>query len=181
MQVKNELAKIRSGSMDFEKQIGDGMKSFDQDIDWLKAMGIGANESEQPGDPAPTSTTAGSVDSGGTYAEPDSGTSGGVVSSQQVYKYLRSKNISHVHALGITANILGESDFRIGADEAGDGSRESVFSNIHSHLESKHSYKQFLTTKPTGKVRLTLLLVKDHHHNILALTSNLQSKQQSGG
>ena len=126
MEVKNELARVRSGSMEFEKQIDDGMKSFDQDINWLKAMGLDSDESEKPGDPAPTSSgsadSAGSVDSGGIYAEPDSGTSGGVVSSQQVYKYLRSKNISHIHALGITANILGESDFRIGADEAGDGS-----------------------------------------------------------
>ena len=33
------------------------------------------------------------------------------------------KNISHNHALGITANVLGESGFKIDADEAGDGSR----------------------------------------------------------
>ena len=65
--------------------------------------------------PAPTAAPA-------TQSPPPSESTGGVVSAQQVYQYLKSKGISHVHALGITANILGESDFRIAADETGDGS-----------------------------------------------------------
>ena len=72
------------------------------------------------------STTQGSQDQqtqgGEQYSEPETG-SGKVISGQQLYQYLRSKNISHNHALGITANVLGESGFRIDADEAGDGSR----------------------------------------------------------
>jgi hypothetical protein len=62
------------------------------------------------------------VDSrGGAFQGPE--TSGGTVTPQQIYSYLRSKNISHIHALGIVANILGESGFRVDADEAGNGSK----------------------------------------------------------
>ena len=72
------------------------------------------------------STTQGSqgqqTEGGEQYSEPETG-SGQVISGQQLYQYLRSKNISHNHALGITANVLGESGFRIDADEAGDGSK----------------------------------------------------------
>ena len=61
----------------------------------------------------------------GAYVEPGQGNypggTGGTVSPQQIYSYLRSKNISHIHALGITANILGESGFRVDADETGKG------------------------------------------------------------
>ena len=62
------------------------------------------------------------LEGGEQYSEPETG-SGQVISGQQLYQYLRSKNISHNHALGITANVLGESGFKIDADEAGDGSR----------------------------------------------------------
>ena len=72
------------------------------------------------------STTQGSqgqqTEGGEQYSEPETG-SGQVISGQQLYQYLRSKNISHNHALGITANVLGESGFKIDADEAGDGSK----------------------------------------------------------
>jgi ribosomal protein L27 len=54
----------------------------------------------------------------GAYAGQE--TSGGKVSSQAVYSYLKSKGMSHNHALGITANILGESGFQMGAQEKGD-------------------------------------------------------------
>jgi murein DD-endopeptidase MepM/ murein hydrolase activator NlpD len=47
-------------------------------------------------------------------------TSGGRVSPQAVYSYLRSKGIGHIHAMGILANIEGESGFQIGAQEKGD-------------------------------------------------------------
>ena len=47
-------------------------------------------------------------------------TSGGRVSSQAVYSYLKSLGVSEIHALGILANIQGESGFQIGAQEKGD-------------------------------------------------------------
>lgn len=65
----------------------------------------------------------GSVD---TYTgEPFTGqevSDGGKVNPQAIYSYLRSKGIDHIHAMGIVANIEGESGFRMGADETGDGS-----------------------------------------------------------
>jgi hypothetical protein len=47
-------------------------------------------------------------------------TSGGRVSPQAAYSYLRSKGVSHIHTMGILANIEGESGFQIGAQEKGD-------------------------------------------------------------
>ncbi len=47
-------------------------------------------------------------------------TSGGRVSPQAVYSYLKSLGVSEIHALGILANIEGESGFQIGAQEKGD-------------------------------------------------------------
>jgi murein DD-endopeptidase MepM/ murein hydrolase activator NlpD len=47
-------------------------------------------------------------------------TSGGRVSPQAVYSYIRSKGVSHTHTMGILANIEGESGFQIGAQEKGD-------------------------------------------------------------
>jgi murein DD-endopeptidase MepM/ murein hydrolase activator NlpD len=49
-------------------------------------------------------------------------TSSGVLNPQAAYSHLRQMGISHIHALGILANIQGESSFRIGADESGNGS-----------------------------------------------------------
>ena len=48
-----------------------------------------------------------------------SSSSGGTVSPQEVYSYLKSKGMSDNQALGITANIKGESGFRIGISEDG--------------------------------------------------------------
>ena len=49
----------------------------------------------------------------------NSSSSGGTVSPQEVYSYLKSKGMSDNQALGITANIKGESGFRIGISEDG--------------------------------------------------------------
>ena len=59
----------------------------------------------------------------GGYTEPSGGVSNGRVNPQAVYQYLRSLGVSHIHSMGILANIQGESGFRVAADEAGDGSR----------------------------------------------------------
>ncbi len=81
----------------------------------------------------------------GAYAGEE--TSGGTVSSQAVYSYLKSKGMSHNHALGITANILGESGFKIGAQEKGD-SKSGVglfqYSNVRkpAFLKAVPDYKK---------------------------------------
>lgn len=55
-----------------------------------------------------------------TFAGPET-TSSGVLNPQAAYAHLRQIGVSHIHALGILANIQGESSFRIGADETGKG------------------------------------------------------------
>jgi hypothetical protein len=73
-------------------------------------------------------------------------TSGGFVSPQAVYSYLKSKGMSDNHALGITANIKGESDFEIGVGERGN-SRSGVglfqYSNVRkpAFLRAVPDYK----------------------------------------
>jgi murein DD-endopeptidase MepM/ murein hydrolase activator NlpD len=63
----------------------------------------------------------------GAYATPppytgEETTAGGkVVNPQAVYAYLRQLGVPHIHAVGIVANIKGESGFRIDADETGRG------------------------------------------------------------
>ena len=110
-------------------QVNNVGKSFGESYElitkpFVDEQGLGTYSGQpipQPGSgaaaaPAPTAAAP------ATQSPPPSESTGGVVSAQQVYQYLKSKGISHVHALGITANILGESDFRIAADETGDGS-----------------------------------------------------------
>jgi hypothetical protein len=63
----------------------------------------------------------------GAYAEPppytgkETTAGGKVVTPQAVYSYLRELGVPHIHAVGILANIKGESGFRIDADETGKG------------------------------------------------------------
>jgi len=49
----------------------------------------------------------------------EAGTSGGSVSPQTVYSYLKSKGLGHNHIMGIIAGIDGESSFQIGIQEKG--------------------------------------------------------------
>jgi hypothetical protein len=48
-----------------------------------------------------------------------SGVSGGTVDKNTVYSYIKSKGLSHNHAMGILAGIDGESSFQIGVQEKG--------------------------------------------------------------
>lgn len=63
----------------------------------------------------------------GQYTEPKDEMSGGRVSPQLVYQYLRFKGLSHAHAMGILANIEGESKFRVGAKSGDDGGAGGLF------------------------------------------------------
>lgn len=55
----------------------------------------------------------------GAYEESAPSSSGGTVSPQTVYSYLKSKGLSHNHIMGIIAGIDGESSFQIGVQEKG--------------------------------------------------------------
>lgn len=56
-----------------------------------------------------------------SYSGRETTAGGKVLSPQAAYAYIRQLGVSHIHALGILANIKGESGFRIDADETGKG------------------------------------------------------------
>ena len=56
-----------------------------------------------------------------SYSGQETTAGGKVLSPQAAYAYIRQLGVSHIHALGILANIKGESGFRIDADETGKG------------------------------------------------------------
>lgn len=65
--------------------------------------------------------------------------SGGRVNPQAVYQYLRSKGLSHIHAMGILANIQGESGFQIGVTEKG-GSRQGIGLFQYTYPSRKNAF-----------------------------------------
>lgn len=122
-ELDKAVDKTRSGVLGADQQFKQMIEDLNN-FDLLKALGLRTApgpDGENRGDRPPSRSDAG-LDSGGGFTEPDSKISGGKVSDRQVYQYLRSKGVSHIHAMGITANILGESGFNPAADEAGDGS-----------------------------------------------------------
>jgi murein DD-endopeptidase MepM/ murein hydrolase activator NlpD len=56
-----------------------------------------------------------------SYSGQETTAGGKVLNPQAAYAYIRQLGVSHIHALGILANIKGESEFRIDADETGKG------------------------------------------------------------
>jgi len=77
----------------------------------------------------------------------EAGTSGGSVSPQTVYSYLKSKGLGHNHIMGIIAGIDGESSFQIGIQEKGN-SKQGVGLFQYSSPDRKGP---FLKTVPNYK------------------------------
>jgi hypothetical protein len=109
--VENAMRDLNTNFDDMQSQFDEGFRLLTTSLGEGVASGQNAaptgtqypNQSMQPGS------------SGG-----EEETKGGRVSPQAVYSYLKSKGMSDNQALGITANIKGESKFEIGADEKGD-------------------------------------------------------------
>jgi murein DD-endopeptidase MepM/ murein hydrolase activator NlpD len=88
-------------------------------------------------------------------------TSGGRVSPQAVYAYLRSKGIGHIHAMGILANIEGESGFQIGAQEKG-GSKQGVGLFQYTFPSRKQAFLQAVPDYKTNwKGQIDFAMGKD--------------------
>jgi hypothetical protein len=106
--------------------------------------GIASGEDARP--LGTENTNEGAYETSAPYSGEETTSGGKVVSPQAVYSYLKSKGMSHIHALGITANIKGESDFEIGVGEKGD-SRSGVglfqYSNVRkpAFLRAVPDYK----------------------------------------
>ena len=56
-------------------------------------------------------------ETGGSYVGPETTAGGKVLNPQAAYAYMRQLGVPHIHALGILANIKGESGFRIDAKQ----------------------------------------------------------------
>ena len=98
------------------------------------------------------------IPSEGEYAEPSDQISGGRVSPQAVYQYLRSLGVSHIHALGILANIQGESSFQVGVTEKG-GSRSGIGLFQYTYPSRKNAFLQAVPDYKTnwkGQVKFAI-------------------------
>jgi murein DD-endopeptidase MepM/ murein hydrolase activator NlpD len=142
--VKTALDDLQSNFDSMGKQLDEGMRlvttSLSEPIapggpDYIPSTGTDYGpEPVQTGEPSQP------------YTGPETTDGGRRVSPQAVYSHLRSKGISHNHAMGILANIKGESDFEIGVSEKGD-SRSGVglfqYSNVRkpAFLRAVPDYK----------------------------------------
>lgn len=114
--VENAFTDLQSTFTDLQTGIRDGINSVTTPLGQMPgetAAGFGDDltvDAEQVGAGERTGTVTTNV--------PE--TSGGKVSPQAVYSHLKSLGVPETHALGILANIEGESGFKIGAQEEGD-------------------------------------------------------------
>ena len=106
--LSTALGELESVFDDMNKQFDDGLKTL--------TTPLGQMPGEAPVPPTGTDYTMPPEQVG-------RGGGGGTVSPQAVYAYLKQLGVSDIHALGILANIQGESGFTVGADEAGNGSK----------------------------------------------------------
>lgn len=99
--------------------------------------GIASGEDARP--TGTRNTDDGAYETPAPYSGEETTSGGKSVSPQAVYSYLKSKGMSDNHALGITANIKGESNFEIGVSEKGD-SKEGVGLFQYSYPSRKQAF-----------------------------------------
>ena len=133
----------------------------------LKLITTPLTEGMVTGEDAPPTgqerTSEGAYEPGAPLQTGDGGpeTSGGRVSPQAVYSYIRSKGISHIHTLGILANIEGESGFQIGAQEKGD-SKQGVGLFQYTFPSRKQAFLQAVPDYKTNwKGQIDFAMGKD--------------------
>ena len=116
--VQTAMDDLNSVFDDMSIQIDDGIKLFTTPlgeglVSGENAAPTGTDYTTQP----PVPSEAGSPS--------EETTKGGKVSPQAVYSYLKQLGVPETHALGILANIQGESGFQIGVTEKG-GSKSGI-------------------------------------------------------
>jgi murein DD-endopeptidase MepM/ murein hydrolase activator NlpD len=110
--VKKAMSDLNINFNDMQSQFDEGFRLLTTSL----GEGVASGEDAQPfGTEYPNQSFQETSDGGG-----EEETKGGRVSPQAVYSYLKSKGMSDNQALGITANIKGESKFQIGAQEKDD-------------------------------------------------------------
>lgn len=139
--VKNSFAELSDAVDSVNKEILQGYSLLTTPL----TESIDTGEQASPlGEPAPDTLYPQPYQEGETK-EPD--TSGGTVSPQAIYSYLKSKGISHNHIMGIIAGIDGESSFQIGVQEKGH-SKQGVGLFQYSYPSRKQA---FLSAVPDYK------------------------------
>lgn len=118
--LQNAVGDLNASFEDMGKQFNDGFKLVSTPLTTKSGEGSysGANV-PSTGTPSPDQ---------GAYPEtPMPSGGGGTVSPQSVYSYLKQLGVDDTHALGILANIQGESGFTIGSQEKSGGGGVGLF------------------------------------------------------
>jgi hypothetical protein len=118
-QVQNAFNDLNTHFDNMGKQFEDGVNVF------KTSLGEGKGE-----EPIPSTGTPSGQTPFGQPQYPDTGGAaggGGTVSPQAVYAYLKQMGVDDTHALGIMANIQGESGFEIGVSEKSGGGGIGLF------------------------------------------------------
>lgn len=90
-------------------------------------------------------------------------TSPGTLNPQAAYAYIRQMGVSHIHALGILANIQGESGFQIGVQERGN-SKQGVGLFQYSFPSRKRRFLESVPDYKTNwKGQINYALSKDEN------------------
>jgi len=110
--LSTALGELESVFDDMNKQFDDGLKTL--------TTPLGQMPGEAPVPPTGTDYTMPPEQVG-------RGGGGGTVSPQAVYAYLKQLGVSDIHALGILANIEGESGFTVGSQEKSGGGGVGLF------------------------------------------------------
>jgi murein DD-endopeptidase MepM/ murein hydrolase activator NlpD len=110
--LSTALGELESVFDDMNKQFDDGLKTL--------TTPLGQMPGEAPVPPTGTDYTMPPEQVG-------RGGGGGTVSPQAVYAYLKQLGVSDIHALGILANIEGESGFTVGSQEKSGGGGIGLF------------------------------------------------------
>lgn len=110
--LQNAVGDLNASFEDMGKQFNDGFKLVSTPLTDKSGKGT-YSQANVP------STGTPSQDQGAYPETPMPSGGGGTVSPQSVYSYLKQLGVDDTHALGILANIEGESGFTIGSQEKG--------------------------------------------------------------
>lgn len=118
--LQNAVGDLNASFEDMGKQFNDGFKLVSTPLTTESGKGTYSQANvPETGTPSPDQ---------GAYPEtPTPSGGGGTVSPQSVYSYLKQLGVSDIHALGILANIEGESGFEVGVSEKTGGGGVGLF------------------------------------------------------